>query len=720
MTFEDALRIVTAALAPDFLSELQEQVFRESWHNHSYAKMALNINYRESYITDVGSELWQFLSQKLEIKVTKLTLREAVMQYVQLQQMPVRPALPQCHVDWGEAPDVSQVCGRAVQLTKLKQWVMEEHCRMLAIVGIGGIGKTILVTQLAQQLVDTEQFRVVVWRSLRQSPPLQELLTDLMSAIAPDQPLPQRLDATMRQLQEQLRHRRCLLILDNVEAVLQAKELAGTYRLGYEDYGWFFQQLGEGLHQSSILLTSREIIPQVSIQVGATAAVRLWRLEPLSMEEGKSILAAKGLDVQTEQSQQVKELIKRYQGNPLALKIVATPIKELFNGNIAAFLAQNTLLFKDIRDLLAPQFARLSLLEQQVMNWLASEREAVTATQLQVNLFPSLTPAQLQDALESLDRRSLIEKNEQNLAPTLMNSGGVSYTQQAVVREYVTSQLVEQTCQEIEQVQVDCLNSHSLLETQAKDYIKDVQRPIVQPTLKLSEVLESKESLKNLRLEPQQFQQTQAQLQRGCFDGNAMHLLRQLRMDLSHLDFSNLTIWQADLQMVNLNETNFSYAGLSYSVFTQSTANILSVAFSPNGKYIATSYDNGKVCLWQVEGGQQIATFRAVASWVKSFAFSLDADTLAIANHHHIVKLLHIPFQTVRRELHRHASSALSVAISTDGRFPASSSKDPTSKIWDMLNRGMLENPKRTSTGLVACTCLRLLSPNPRSELSIS
>ncbi len=663
MTLEDALRIVKAALSPCSLSELQELVFRGSWNNHSYVKIALDINHRDSYIKDVGSELWQLLSQKLETKVTKLNLREALMQYIQRQQIPARPALPKRHVDWGEAPDVSQLGGRAVQLTKLERWVMQEHCRMLAIVGMGGIGKTILATQLAQQLVDTEQFEVVVWRSLRQAPPLQELLIDLMSAIAPHQSLPQRLDATMRQFQEQLRHRRCLLILDNVEAILQGKELAGTYRAGYEDYGWLFQQLGEGRHQSSMLLTSREIIPQISIQAGATAAVRLLRLEPLSIEEGKSILAAKGLNVQTEQPQQVKELIKRYQGNPLALKIVATPIKELFNGNIAAFLAQNTLLFKDIRDLLTHQFARLSLLERQVMNWLAIEPEAVTAAQLQVDLLPSVTPVQLQYALESLDRRSLIEKSEQNLALNAqISSGCVSYTQQPVVREYVISQFVEQVRQEIEQVPNDCLKSDSLVEAQAKNYIKNIQRrPIVQPTqARLLEVLESKESLKNLRLKLQQFQQAQALLQRGYFDGKAIHLLHQLGMDLSHLDFSNLTIWQADLRMMNLNETNFNYADLRCSVFTQSAANILSVTFS-----IATSHDKGKVCVWQLKEGQQIATFGAIASWIKSLALSPDGEILAIANHDRIVKLLHIPSQIVRHELYEHASSVLSVANST-------------------------------------------------------
>lgn len=185
MTFEDALKLVTAVLAPRSLSKLQIDVFRGTWSDHSYVKIAQELKHEYSYIKDIGSELWQLLSQELGIKVTKLSLREALMQYIQLQQMHDRPPLPHQRVDWGEAPDVSQFCGRSAQLAKLEGWVMQEHCRVVAIVGTGGTGKTRIVARLTQQLVDTEQFELVVWRSLRQDPPLQELLIDMTSAIAP-------------------------------------------------------------------------------------------------------------------------------------------------------------------------------------------------------------------------------------------------------------------------------------------------------------------------------------------------------------------------------------------------------------------------------------------------------------------------------------------------------------------------------------------------------
>jgi WD40 repeat protein len=687
MTYEEALATVIAALSPKSLSELQIDVFRETWNEQSYRKMALTLNHEYSYIKDVGAELWQLLTQALGIQVTKLNLQEALTQYSQQGTSRTLPASQRCRVDWGEAPDVSDFCGRAEQLALLEQWVIQDHCRLVAVIGMGGIGKTMLITKLTQQLAEVEQFEIIVWRSLRQAPPALELLVELLQAIAPEQlPSPQ-LNALMRQLLEQLRHRRCLLILDNVEAVLLGGELVGTYLPSHKDYGWLFQQIGTAQHQSSILITSREIPAEVATQAGASAPIRLLRLNSLSTQEGVAILAAKGLSLQTKQSR-IQALIEYYQGNPLALKIVATPLQDLYDHNIEVFLAEKPRLFKTIRDLLAQQFNRLSELEKQVMYWLAINREAVTAAELQTDLLPSVPQAKLRDTLVSLDQRSLIERiTPAVVTPTTsVKREDVSYTQQPVVMEYVTEQLIEQVCQEVEQAQIDCLRNHALLKAQAKDYIREIQiRLIVQPILaRLIEVQGGCENLKHLLLQLLKIQQCRAKLQPGYFAGNAINLLHQLGIELNHLDFSNLMIWQADLRMVNLQGTNFSHTDLKHSIFTQALNNILCAAFSPDGQRFATSHVNGEIYVWQIKEGQQIAAFRNVISFAKSIAFTPDGETLVVSDRDWIVKRLHIPSRTVCGEFHGHTGAVLSVAISADGRLLASSGEDPAIKVWNL------------------------------------
>ena len=67
--------------------------------------------------------------------------------------------------DWGEAPDVSVFYGRTEELTTLNEWILSDKCRLVAVLGLAGSGKTTLSVQLAKQIQN--EFDFVVWRSLR-------------------------------------------------------------------------------------------------------------------------------------------------------------------------------------------------------------------------------------------------------------------------------------------------------------------------------------------------------------------------------------------------------------------------------------------------------------------------------------------------------------------------------------------------------------------------
>ena len=55
-------------------------------------------------------------------------------------------------VDWGDAPDVTNFYGREWELDLLSEWVVEERCRVVSVLGQGGIGKSALVVRAVQQM----------------------------------------------------------------------------------------------------------------------------------------------------------------------------------------------------------------------------------------------------------------------------------------------------------------------------------------------------------------------------------------------------------------------------------------------------------------------------------------------------------------------------------------------------------------------------------------
>ena len=79
--------------------------------------------------------------------------------------------------DWGDAVDVSVFYGRYCELTTLQQW-LQDRCRLVLLLGMGGIGKTSLAVKIAEQVQD--EFKFVFWRSLRNAPPIKDLLTELI------------------------------------------------------------------------------------------------------------------------------------------------------------------------------------------------------------------------------------------------------------------------------------------------------------------------------------------------------------------------------------------------------------------------------------------------------------------------------------------------------------------------------------------------------------
>src|SRR5207248_10829434 len=172
--------------------------------------------------------------------------------------------------------------------------------------------------------------------------------------------------------------------------------------------------VGEAAHRSCLMLTLREKPKEVGLLAGARSPVRTLLLPPLGEEACQQLLHDRAL---LGPATAWKTLIGRYAGNPLALKLVAGTIEDVFGGSIPTFLQQGGTLLGDMRELLDQQFERLSELERDLLYWLAIEREEVVPEHLLANMVTSLSHNRLLEALDYLvQRRCWLEKGEGRVA----------------------------------------------------------------------------------------------------------------------------------------------------------------------------------------------------------------------------------------------------------------------------------------------------------------
>ncbi|MEG4575953.1 hypothetical protein QUA56_25295 [Microcoleus sp. N3A4] len=195
---------------------MQEAILLGAWQGQKYPKIAEEAHCSEGHARDVASELWKILSdvlgeavnksnfrstfKRLQISIVSSTVEKNSVQIGNVNvcgdtsHSPEVPkdrspststpenTQPQIRQDLRDAPDISSFYDRTSELATLQQWIIQDRTRLVAILGISGIGKTAIALHLLPQI--QHQFDCIIWRSLDTSPTLETTLKSLIKFVS--------------------------------------------------------------------------------------------------------------------------------------------------------------------------------------------------------------------------------------------------------------------------------------------------------------------------------------------------------------------------------------------------------------------------------------------------------------------------------------------------------------------------------------------------------
>ena len=590
---------------------------------------------------------------------------------------------------WIGEVDLSRFHGREEELKRLKQWMLKDKSRLITILGFGGIGKTSLAAKLCHDIrtESSDEFKDIIWISLKDAPHIDDVLIPLLEAVL-DNNLPTSnsiiysnvIGQKIATLIRQLRVKRYLIVLDNLESVIQGGQCVGTFCEAYKEFGELLKRLGQSPHISCVVLTSRENPGEVS-RLEHISPVYILHLEGLKESEANQLLQEKGLEI-TEQKQEASQLIQRCSGNPLVLQILATNIQSIFGGKIRNFLKEKTIAWNGVKEVLNEQFNRLSPAEKSVLYWLAIEREPVSFSALQDDLISGVSAGYaLATNIKSLVSRCLVQTSSDAL-----------YDLQPVVLEYVTRQLIDTLCYEIQSFDVYFLNTHALVKAQSHDHIRNVQTRFVLDYLRdqLVQQYGGAERASN------HIQQLLATLKdayadhSGYLGSNLLHILYRLNKVVIGYDFSGLTFQQANFQDIELRACNFQNCHIENSLFLETIEVVLTLTYSPDGKILTAGDSSGAVRSWNTVTRQPLPSGQGHKDWVRSVAYNREGKMIASGSGDSTIMFWNPITGQLLNTLIGHTNRVRMIKFSPNGQRLVSCGADDLIKIWDVTTASCL------------------------------
>ncbi len=339
------------------LDDLQQKIIEELFKGKTYKQIANIYDYDEGYIGDESRRLFKILSEGLGQNVNKSNFCWTIERVTNSKII----NFEKNHINWCShnqtsnhhqqnhnteqakssyhdltlSPKITRFYGRKKELECLSNWILNQNTPLISVLGLSGIGKTTLVKRFVD--LNSQQFEVIIWRSLKFPKSLDLLIDDLLNVCK--QEAKETIDDKLNQLFNILRNKKCLIIVDDLENIFVNRQFAGQYKPEHQDYKTFLQMITEIEHQSCLILISQEKCQEMISLDSELYPIHSLELSGLD-NAATEILKNQGL----KNEETWLELINLYESHPKYLQYISILIKEVFQSEVSEFIQENNLI----------------------------------------------------------------------------------------------------------------------------------------------------------------------------------------------------------------------------------------------------------------------------------------------------------------------------------------------------------------------------------------
>jgi NB-ARC domain len=227
--------------------------------------------------------------------------------------------------------------GREQLIAKLSDY-LQQDCRVLALVGITGIGKTALATRLTLEPKIKELFSDFYTITISKKTSNFEVVARQLLGTNINKQLYTDDDYLMKAVVAKFCSNPCLLILDMVEEIIESNDQE-EYQFIEPEFTDFLEQVVKTEQcEGRVILTSQDQ-PPIIVEGRYPERVHIERLKGLEKLEALKLFKYLGICWETEKdSNKLERIVNVYEGHPLALRVIAGEIiQPPYNGDIEAY-----------------------------------------------------------------------------------------------------------------------------------------------------------------------------------------------------------------------------------------------------------------------------------------------------------------------------------------------------------------------------------------------